>query len=82
MKKSYFLFSLLFVLFLSPSFAQTTDAPFEEEQPFASKHKKDKDEEDDIPTDVPIDGGLSVLLVAGCLYGASKMNKKKPGQTN
>lgn len=81
MKKSYLLFSLLLVLFLSPSFAQT-DASLEEEQPFAAKHKKDKDEEDDSPTDVPIDGGVSVLLVAGCLYGASKLNKKKTGQTN
>ena len=29
------------------------------------------------PTDAPIDGGLSVLLIAGVAYGAKRMHRQK-----
>lgn len=36
---------------------------------------------DDNENDVPIDGGLSVLLGAGFAYGASRLRKKKEENT-
>jgi hypothetical protein len=30
--------------------------------------------------DVPIDGGLTLLIAAGAGYGAKKLNKKKVGK--
>ena len=40
----------------------------------------DDDLEDPDPQDVPIDGGLSILLAAGASYGARKMYLKKKKQ--
>ena len=35
----------------------------------------------DEPEDVPVDGGISILLVAGLAYGAARLRKKKEETT-
>lgn len=36
---------------------------------------------DPIPNDIPIDGGIGVLLIAGALYGKNRIDKaRKSGQ--
>jgi hypothetical protein len=40
----------------------------------------DRDSDSDNTTDAPIDGGLSILLIAGAAYGAKRVRSNKQKQ--
>jgi len=58
-----YLISTIFILFVVSSFGQ--DSPFPDDTPCGGPFE---------PCPIPLDGGVSILIAAGLIYGGKKVN--------
>ena len=58
-----YLISIIFILFVVSSFGQ--DSPFPDDNPCGPPFE---------PCPIPLDGGVSILIAAGLIYGGKKVN--------
>ncbi|MEJ6681416.1 MAG: hypothetical protein QNL21_04920 [Flavobacteriales bacterium] len=62
-----YLISIIFILFVASSFGQ--DNPFPDTTPCGPPFGD--------PCPIPLDGGVSILIAAGLIYGGKKVNDLK-----